>query len=707
MRRIPLFILLCLAVVPAAAQAIQLHWSSGAVNLAFTEATRCTLIVESESPEVSLPAEWQLLWVADSTQVEFAALDSLDVCAGDTARVYDVEAPATPEDSTANRWTAQFCSGGSSAATSAGYMLDLPSWARGKLKVVALSPADSTTVLESNEVMFNGGVSDPYPSVVLAATSVHRSLQLAVTARGAGLDAVSSLTLVASDSSWTLPLTVTGRASNSVTAVASVAALMPACEVAVGTERGMATAASLAADPEPEAILAPASGGCSAQFFEELLWPAPSGHGYTIQPKDLAFVRGFIDTTSDRFALHAFYIRKNYWYSTAQNDLNEKNIGHTWTTDFTTWFPTPTDTTALTVRPGKFDELHVWAPTIVQRGPTFLMFYAGVRSEGGRQNQRIGVATSSDLNTWTQEDAPVLTVADVPWAKKDPSGWPFYGSQQLRDPFVMADPVSPGDWLMYFIAEDSLRVPMIAVGVAKSSDLRTWAVVSEPFVSTEDTTDFGVPDNIESPHVFQRNGQWWMPYTVNGEEVFFETTKSADPTVVDPAAWSNPVRLRNVTQGHPAQLQYWHSTEHLKITSAAEYLAAWNDNASSIEIGGLFATDSVGVDSFRLYCPEIAGVAEKPAPLGNTLMSISRLRWGSPQVGVRLELPFRMAVRVAVYDIAGRRLTTLLDGELPAGVSELNWRGKDENGVQLASGVYFIRLTCAAGVTASKIVMLR
>ncbi len=74
MRRIPLFSVLCLAIVPAAAQAIQLHWSSGAVNLTFTEATRCTLVVQADSAEVTLPAEWQLLWVADSTQVEVVAL---------------------------------------------------------------------------------------------------------------------------------------------------------------------------------------------------------------------------------------------------------------------------------------------------------------------------------------------------------------------------------------------------------------------------------------------------------------------------------------------------------------------------------------------------------------------------------------------------------------------------------------------------------
>jgi hypothetical protein len=74
MHRVLFFTLLCLALVSTAAQAIQLHWSSGAVNLTFTEATRCTLVVQADSAEVTLPAEWQLLWVADSTQVEVVAL---------------------------------------------------------------------------------------------------------------------------------------------------------------------------------------------------------------------------------------------------------------------------------------------------------------------------------------------------------------------------------------------------------------------------------------------------------------------------------------------------------------------------------------------------------------------------------------------------------------------------------------------------------
>ena len=116
MRRVRWLLVLALLLVPGVSHAIQLHWSSGADTLTFTEATRAILVLRADSAEVTLPPEWRLLWVGDSTEVEVVALDSLEVCEGDTAQVYGVDGPSTPEDSTAHRVTAHFCSGGSSAA---------------------------------------------------------------------------------------------------------------------------------------------------------------------------------------------------------------------------------------------------------------------------------------------------------------------------------------------------------------------------------------------------------------------------------------------------------------------------------------------------------------------------------------------------------------------------------------------------------------
>jgi hypothetical protein len=688
--------------VPQTAFPLQLRWSSGASDLAFSEATRCTLVVQADVAEVRLPREWRLQWVSDSLSIQFVAAGT-EACLLDEAQVSRIEGPATAADSAANLFTAYFCSDESETATMAEQVVDLPAGGHGKLKVVALDPTDSSRAIASNEVTYNGGIEGGYPPVVLHASSVHQSLQLEVTVTGSGLGDASSLSIMAPDSSWSLPLTVTARSDASLTGVASVAAILPACQATVGAASGAVSAASLPADEEP-AFEGPLS--CSAQYFEELVLPPPPGHGYTIQPKDFSFTRGFVDASSNRYALHLFYIRQSYY--NVDPDSNTRNLGHIWTTDFNSWYGpdglNKADTTAIVARPGKFDELHVWAPTIVEHGPTFWMFYTGVRKENGKQHQRIGRATSTDLITWTQADDVVLTAPDVPWASKNPLA--YGGAQQLRDPFVMRDPLNPGQWLMYFVAVDSLRAPKMAVGVARSSNLINWFAFQDPFSATERPTFQGATNVVESPHVFQRNGRWWMPYTVNGDQIFFETTASTDPADTVAANWSDPVWLRGVAEGDPSELQYWHASEHLKITSAAEYLAAFNDNATSIEIKGVFPPANAAVDSFRLDCPVIAGVGDGEHAGSSVGLSVSRQPWGTPEVGLRIELPAKMAVRLAAYDIAGRRLATLVDRELPAGRTDVTWNGRSQ-GTRMSSGVYFLRLTYAGGAQVSKIVMLR
>lgn len=703
MRPSPWFFMPALLLVPHLAEAIQLRWSNGSTDLTVNQNTQAVLIVKADSAEVALPATWRLQWAADSLGVQISAPGATQACLADTAQVDSIASPSTPADSAANTITAYFCSAGNSAST-ASCLVDLVGGSHCKMKIVALNPADTTQVIVSNEVTVNGGIDASYAPLVLSASSVHQSLQLQVTVSGTDLTSAISLSIMAPDSSWTLPLTITAQDETSITGTASVAALVPACQATIGSASGAVSAASLSADeePTPETPLS-----CSAQYFEELVLPPPPGHGYTIQPKDFSFTRGFVDASSNRYALHLFYIRQSYY--NVDPDSNARNLGHIWTTDFNSWYgPTglnKADTTAIVTRSGKFDELHVWAPTIVQHGPAFWMFYTGVRKESGKQHQRIGRATSTDLITWTQADDVVLSAPQIPWASKNPLA--YGGAQQLRDPFVMRDPTDPSKWLMYFVAVDSLQAPKMAVGAATSTDLISWVPLPKPFSATERPTFQGATNVVESPHVFQRNGQWWMPYTVNGDQIFFETTTSANPADTVAANWSNPVWLRGVAEGDPSELQYWHASEHLKITSAAEYLAAFNDNATSIEIKGVFAPANAAVDSFRLDCPVVAGVGDGLGAQNGVRLSVSRLRWGAPEVGLRIEVPAKMAVRLGAYDIAGRRLATLVDREVPGGMTEVTWDGRSSSGVRLSSGVYFLRLTYAGGARVSKIVMFR
>lgn len=649
--------------------------------------------------------------MADSLSVQFVSEDTSLACAEDEARTSSIDGPASSGDLAANLITAHFCSDGSNSALVARHIVDVPANARGKFKAIALDPddPDSSLVIESNEVTFNGGIDGEYAPTVLNVWSEHQSLQLKVTAVGSGLGVASAMSLQATDASWSLPLAITSQSNTSMTGVASVAALLPESHAVVGTSSGAASMAPLEADHEPssEDLLS-----CSAQYNEALLFPAPGTLGFTIQPKDFAFAKGFVDASSNRFALHLFYIRHNYWYDVPprQDDKNEKNIGHIWTTDFNSWYGpgglNQPDTVALAVRPGEFDERHVWAPSIVQKGPVFHMFYTGVRDEAGKQHQRIGVATSTDLMTWTPEDDVVLTAPDIPWAKKDPAGIQYNGSQQLRDPFVMEDPVNPEKWLMYFVAADSLEFPKIAVGVARSDDLREWTPVADPFRSTLEPVGTLNVNTTESPHVFRRNGQWWMPYTVEGTTVAFQTSPAADPADVGPSNWTSPVSLRSVTEGEPTPLIYWHATEYLRINSK-EYLAAFNDNSISIDLKSVLPPADPNVDSLLLSCPEIADVEQRVPPASDIGLTVARPVAGRRDVALRISLPERMRVRLALHDISGRQVATLVDRELAGGRTEVTWDGADDTGTRMSGGIYFARLTSARGARASKLILLR
>lgn len=723
MRRASWLLLFAMLLTPHAAGAIQLHWSGGATDLTVSSNTQVVLVVQADSAEATLPNTWRLQWTTDSLQIQFSAFDPNQACQVDTAKADSIAPPSTPADSAANQITAYFCSSGTQSAATAYFLADLIAGSHGKMKVVALNPADTTLVLESNEVTFNGGVGGEYAPIVLSASSVHQSLQLSVSVVGADLNGANSLSIAAPNGSWTLPLTITAQSDSGVMGVASVAALLPACEAAVGSPGGTSGGAMIAADPDIQPDI-PESGGCFSAYTEELLLSPPSPLGYEIQPKDFSFTPGFVDPVTSRYALHLFYIRHNYWYyqppnnpSLWQPDLDEKNLGHAWTSDFVSWHGPAagdkTDTTGIVVRANKFDALHVWAPTIVHpSGPTFYMFYTGVGTDGGKRHQRIGVATSTDLNTWTQLDAPVLTAPQILWVKKNPNV-NYGGSQQLRDPYVMEYPVGSGNWIMYFVAVDSLTgtAEGMAVGAAKSTDLINWIPLATPFASTERSTFQGLTNIVESAHVFQHNGQWWMTYTVGQNEIFFETSTSADPADTDPAHWTNPVWLRDVSQGQPAEMQYWHASEHLG-SGPNEWLAAFNDNAIDIEFKGVYAPDPsyVGVDSLKLWCPTqppVAGVGDPHGLPSRLWLAVSHPHLGSPEIGLRMELPWRMPVRLAIYDVAGRRRATLVDGELPAGVTNLKWSGADDAGSRVTSGVYFVGLSCAKGAKMSKVIMLK
>lgn len=80
---------------------------------------------------------------------------------------------------------------------------------------------------------------------------------------------------------------------------------------------------------------------------------------------------------------------------------------------------------------------------------------------------------------------------------------------------------------------------------------------------------------------------------------------------------------------------------------------------------------------------------------------------GNPAVTIAFELSRPQRARLAVFDLAGRRVALVAEGAFDGGRHETIWRGRDGAGRAMASGVYFVRLETEEGCRVRKLVLLR
>lgn len=78
----------------------------------------------------------------------------------------------------------------------------------------------------------------------------------------------------------------------------------------------------------------------------------------------------------------------------------------------------------------------------------------------------------------------------------------------------------------------------------------------------------------------------------------------------------------------------------------------------------------------------------------------------NPSTTIRYSIASRSRVQLKVFDVTGRLVTTLVDATKEAGPHEVSWRGRNAEGQQVASGVYFYRFTTDHGFAESRTMVL-
>jgi hypothetical protein len=117
------------------------------------------------------------------------------------------------------------------------------------------------------------------------------------------------------------------------------------------------------------------------------------------------------------------------------------------------------------------------------------------------------------------------------------------------------------------------------------------------------------------------------------------------------------------------------------------------------------ATDFAGNEGKPALARAISGVDGTP---GSYVLSVSAYpNPFNPQTTVRYTLPSRGHVLLAVYDLRGEKVATLVNRDAAAGAYTETWRGVNDSDAPVSSGVYFARLSTPAGERSYKLVLLK
>jgi len=127
------------------------------------------------------------------------------------------------------------------------------------------------------------------------------------------------------------------------------------------------------------------------------------------------------------------------------------------------------------------------------------------------------------------------------------------------------------------------------------------------------------------------------------------------------------------------------------LDTDANQICGWTDHLSPFAIGA----------------GSVTGVPDGDVPLAFTLHANVPNPF-NPITTIAYDIPAGGAdVDISVFDVSGRLVRQLVHEHRPAGVSSAQWKGDDDRGQRVASGVYFYRMRAGAFVDTKKMVLLK
>lgn len=257
------------------------------------------------------------------------------------------------------------------------------------------------------------------------------------------------------------------------------------------------------------------------------------------------------------------------------------------------------------------------------------------------------------------------------------------------------------------------------------------------------TVDFSLEEAFFFDDLESGTSQWTGSWGVTSSTYHSPTTCMTDsPSGNYPNGATTTMTLQSsldLSQSESASLVFWHSYDtesgydYCLVEVSTNGGGSWTQAASYDGVQSEWVEESidlspyVGTSAFKVrfildsdgwvqrdgwYVDDVHVFADQPTGVEDDALADVRVSnrpnpFG-PLTSVRYSVPTDAGVELAVYDVSGRHVRTLVSRATHgAGHHEVPWDGRDDAGRRVAAGVYFARLLVGGESTSAKMVLLR
>ncbi|MFQ5604136.1 MAG: T9SS type A sorting domain-containing protein [bacterium] len=332
---------------------------------------------------------------------------------------------------------------------------------------------------------------------------------------------------------------------------------------------------------------------------------------------------------------------------------------------------------------GAWDSGHIETPNVVRSSEGFWLYYSATpdsMADDGAQ-LKFGLATSQDGQTWIRHAANPILERGLPGSWEE---------RQIESPCVLRK-----DSLFYMWYNGTDVEWRIHVGLATSVDGINWQKYPGNPVFSPSTSSAWDSVGVYAPQIRWLENRFVMLYTglvFSATGYDFNHTHTGVAVSEDGIHWTKASE-QPVLSGTP---QAWDASGPFTLDWIEAHDQLWMTYVS----GGKVAIATSPIDVVHVE-PDESKQPEEYVLFPNYPNPFN------PETVIEYQLPRTSELEITVFNLRGQKLATLVQGRQTAGGRKIVWKGTDESGQRVASGVYLYQLKSGDFVYVKKMLLLR